>query len=522
MIACIPIKINAKAVFSKFSLSPATSVNFGAMVVNTNIRKDFVLENRGDFEFRYAIVKEPTDGQQKKQGKGGRGSSRAKDGQESLQTSSLFKVEGGRGGGRNKSDVASIRTEVVSGTPRLVLGMFTIHPATGTIPAGQATTITVDCAADKAGKQAVALMIEIGDRCKNDPAIIYTIYGDVLEPAINSIDLGSIFEEHGVCPSLSVMGPQLFHRQGCVGVYGEVERRFAFKSVIVGQTAKARFKIINSTKIPCDAKLAITSTSTKQKGASDVFDIEPRPKCTIPSHSHIFATVTFRPTAIQTYTAGLEVYPDGYKQRGALSFELQGDGNLPQVDVVHPSLKNSMGQPLLLFRRLLTDQTQTLKVSLQNIGTIPAVVQIKTKTGKQHYSVAIPDVDSEVEEGEEDKGREGELQRKDSASSSPLLLHLNVGETQSFLVTFQPQNTEKCRGELILKIRDNHFETISVQLVGEGYQDDVSVENIHGGADRKHFMVAEDVDFKKLQPEEVEGTHMFFVPYLLMLASFCI
>ena len=476
------------------------------MVVNTNIRKDFVLENRGDFEFRYAIVKEPTDEQQKKQGKAGRGSSRAKDGQESQQASSLFKVEGGRGGGRNKSEAASIRTEVVSGTPRLVLGMFTIHPATGTIPAGQATTITVDCAADKAGKQAVALMIEIGDRSKSDPPIIYTIYGDILEPAVNSIDLGSIFEEHGVCPSLSVMGPQLFHRQGCVGVYGEAEKRFAFKSVIVGQTAKARFKIINSTKIPCDAKLAITSTSTKQKNASDVFEIEPRPKCTIPSHSHIFATVTFRPTAIQTYIAGLEVYPDGYKQRGALGFELQGDGNLPQVDVVHPSLKNAKGQPLLLFQRLLTDQTQTLKVGLLNVGTIPAVVQFKTKAGKQHYTVAIPDVDSDIDESKDDKGREDGHKTNGSASSSSPLLHLKVGETRSVLVIFQPQKTGKCRGELVLKIRDNHFETITVQLVGEGYQDDVSIENIHGGADRQ-VMVAEDVDFKKLQPEEVEGMH---------------
>ena len=34
-----------------------------------------------------------------------------------------------------------------------------------------------------------------------------------------------------------------------MGVYGEEERRFLFKSVVVGQTSKARFKISNPNKV---------------------------------------------------------------------------------------------------------------------------------------------------------------------------------------------------------------------------------------------------------------------------------
>ena len=496
MIASIPIKITAKAVFSKFSLSPLSSVNFGAMVVNTKKQCTFTLENRGEFEFKYAII---TDAPQKKPiNKAGRGSRQAKDGgQDSSQASSLFKVEGGRGASKSRTEVASIRTEVISGTQRLVQGMFTIHPATGTIAAGQSTVITVDCAADRPGKQAVVLMIEIGDRSKEEPPIIYRIYGDVLEPAINATDLGSIFEEHGVCQSLGVMGPQLFHRKGCVGVYGETERRFAFKSVIVGQTAKARFKIINSTKIPCDAKLAIASASSKHnKSVADGFEVEPKSKITIPSHSHVFATVTFKPTAIQTYTATFEAYPEGYKQK-TLSFELQGDGNLPQVEISHPSLKNAEGQTLLVFKRLLTDQSQTLRVSLRNVGTISAVVQIRTRSGKQHYTITIPDgaIIDYVTSGNREKQVHGK------GSASPLLsMGLEVGETKDFLVTFCPVTANKCRGELNVRVQDNQFEILSIQLVGEGYQDDISIENIHGGADRE-LPMAEG----KLQTGEIEG-----------------
>ena len=38
-------------------------------------------------------------------------------------------------------------------------------------------------------------------------------------------------------------------KDGCVGVYGENERRFMFKSIIVGHTSKARIKIINPNKV---------------------------------------------------------------------------------------------------------------------------------------------------------------------------------------------------------------------------------------------------------------------------------
>ena len=34
-----------------------------------------------------------------------------------------------------------------------------------------------------------------------------------------------------------------------MGVYGEEERRFLFKSVMVGQTSKAHFKISNPNKV---------------------------------------------------------------------------------------------------------------------------------------------------------------------------------------------------------------------------------------------------------------------------------
>ena len=142
------------------------------------------------------------------------------------------------------------RTEVIGGSQRLVLGMFTISSAMGTILAGQSQLITVDCIADdKPGYREEVLTIEVSDRPKDSLPLNYKICGEVLQPEINTVDVASIFEEHRVVKHLGVLGQYQFHEEDCVGVYGEEQKRFVFKSVIVGQTAKARFKISNFNKV---------------------------------------------------------------------------------------------------------------------------------------------------------------------------------------------------------------------------------------------------------------------------------
>jgi len=42
--------------------------------------------------------------------------------------------------------------------------------------------------------------------------------------------------------------------------------------------------------------------SAKLKAVSEAFDVDPSTKIGIPAHAHIYATVTFRPTAMQVST----------------------------------------------------------------------------------------------------------------------------------------------------------------------------------------------------------------------------
>ena len=142
-----------------------------------------------------------------------------------------------------------VRTEVLTGPQKLILGMYSISPAFGAILPGQTQTITVDCIADKPGLNHENLAIEISDLPRETPPINYRISGEVLVPGIEANDAGLIFEEHRVCKKLGALGQHLFHEQECVGVYGEEDKKFVFKGVIVGKTSVARFRIANPNKV---------------------------------------------------------------------------------------------------------------------------------------------------------------------------------------------------------------------------------------------------------------------------------
>ena len=67
VIANIPIRISAKAVFSQFFISPINDINFGSMVVHSRKSATFTIENKGEFDFRYAVTKKLSAEQQQKQ-----------------------------------------------------------------------------------------------------------------------------------------------------------------------------------------------------------------------------------------------------------------------------------------------------------------------------------------------------------------------------------------------------------------------------------------------------------------------
>lgn len=90
------------------------------------------------------------------------------------------------------------------------------------------------------------------------------------------------------------------------GVYAEDENKFIFNNVIIGRKAKARFKICNTNKVPCDVVFSVKPTNVKRAGQNqDIFEIEPT-RAQISHHSHVYATVTFTPPSMQVRTCPVQ------------------------------------------------------------------------------------------------------------------------------------------------------------------------------------------------------------------------
>lgn len=57
-------------------------------------------------------------------------------------------------------------------------------------------------------------------------------------------------------------------------------------------------------------------------------------------------------------------------------------------------------------------------------------------------------------------------------------LVLHIGESAEFDVVFQPSVIQQIEGLIHLSIMDNQYEETTIQMVGEGYQDDVTLGNL--------------------------------------------
>ena len=51
--------------------------------------------------------------------------------------------------------------------------------------------------------------------------------------------------------------------QDAMGIYVQDENKFIFNNVLVGRSAKARFRLSNPTKVPCDLSLQVKAVLNK-------------------------------------------------------------------------------------------------------------------------------------------------------------------------------------------------------------------------------------------------------------------
>jgi len=176
-IASIPLKITARSVFASYAINPVDDINFGAVHLGQS-KRTFVVENKGEFDFKYTISKlirpaSPSKNEKKKK----------------------FVSRDGSATSR-KPIIAREQTQ----TMKLLHGPFTVYPGFGTVAAGGSSMITVECLIDQPIKFEEFLAIDIADRNPiNHPGgIPYKLLAEGCVPNIDTANIHGIFEEHRV------------------------------------------------------------------------------------------------------------------------------------------------------------------------------------------------------------------------------------------------------------------------------------------------------------------------------------
>ncbi|XP_053911797.1 hydrocephalus-inducing protein homolog [Cuculus canorus] len=363
--AVIPIRVSGKAVFSKYSISPASLINFGVVLKGTRKTHTFTLENKGVLAFKFHICRVPP-----------------KPSAHQLQSVQSCMSEDTRTNAvlakKSKCLLQQDAGPVVA--TRFTLGMFTVYPGFGSIPPGDRQTVTIECRAATLGKCKEHLSIDIQGRNPTDNplGIPYTLFAESCFPAFVVDDIESIFEEHRICGNKKLY--QSLQTVQDKGVFITDENRFIFTNVVVGHQAEARFKIRNVNKVPCDVVLSVKPISTEHKNdIKGIFKVDPLRMC-VPSRSHAFATVTFTPLKAKNYRCTFEASLDIQASPAAtkaqsLTFSITGAGNLPQVTVLRLVLRDEKGNPLLLFKKLLLGDSEELPLVICNSGIVPVQVR---------------------------------------------------------------------------------------------------------------------------------------------------
>jgi hydrocephalus-inducing protein len=443
------VKVNLRAVFTKYTLSPPHGINFGPLMYNTTSNpRVFEIVNTGEFPFNVNVVPYGDD--------------------DAGETKPEEKAKGGKGDAAGKE---------------LKQGNFTITPSCATVEPG--TTLKVEVTFEVVAQRTYVelLAIHITDRDPNDHpgGIPYEIAGESCIPGIVTEDFMSIFEEHKLVASLDphdvennvfAMRDRVFNFGAVIAhMGGEAAAAAAREAVAAASEAdaaggsiqapptkpvlpgvQANLKVTNCNKVPCTINLAM-----KERGASmpagevHPMDIQPK-QLTLPPHEYRYVTVYFTPQRMQRYAASLDVVVQNGSDPRTKHFtcEIRGEGTLPHVMVEAPDALDDAGRPMLTFPRLLLGKTHTLPVTLRNNGIIAATARLEMGPSDA-FSLA-------------------------SGLSSNVVLEPK--RTHTFNVVFKPESTKAFAHELQLMIKHNSFETQSIALAGECYQEDVTFEGL--------------------------------------------
>ncbi|CAN8186518.1 unnamed protein product, partial [Coccothraustes coccothraustes] len=464
----IPIRVSAKAEYSKYSLVPASPTDFGAMIKGTKKSRTVVLKNNGTLSFNFRIRQAPKLAS----------ALESKSSKEGESAPSATKHSKGRKSGSSTQVAISHQALLeLFLQSHLSLGMFTVFPCSGSVRPSGMQLIRVECLAGQEGTCEEQIYIDIMDRDPTDNplGIPYTLIVETCLPGLVE-NVASIFKEYPICSSAN-LDRKLQSVKG-TGLFVRDENRFIFNKVQVGQEAEAHFSICNACRLPCDVVLSIKPLpGEEQSPINNIFKLDPV-KMSLRGSSSAVATVTFTPPDKQSYDCTFEAslaIPKGSVEMKPqiLTFTISGKGQELPVTVVHPRARSKREIAVLRFKRLQLEDTEMLPLVIRNNGIKPVKFMLHLE---DEHGVFLLKGRASTFKRFQTGNVEGDLVRNESKPPKQPYFFLRHGQSAEFNVIFKPTLAQRLEGKIWMLVGDSRLAL--TELVGEGHMDEFTLDGL--------------------------------------------
>ena len=450
----VMINVTVNSVFSKYSIVPIKTINFGPVQFDDPKTRQFEIKNEGIFEFNYTVFDFNDDIRRKEIFDEELAQRQAAEEAAAALAAGVKLKPGQKADPKKKPEPpkAAKKDPKKIELPGLTIGTWNIDPPIGTIAPDSSQTIKVTFkgVSQKLYEQKLGVHISRRDPKDQPKGIVYEVVGESSIPGINTENFESIFEEQIVVPSL--VNSQNMHERVSSNVFSIEEKTFYFGTVVHAKNPKGiqeQFKISNPGKIPCNVKFDVKkrSNSTNEQFA---FKITPAAVSIMPHH-HKYVTVSFEPEIIASYGGLFEAVVEKGEQNlktGRLLFDLRGECALPTLKIEQPKEWADDRTPLLKFPKTRLDKSYILPIVLKNDGQIPATAEFELKP---HESFKFLDQSA---------------------------FTISSKTSSTFHIEFRPKDPGPKQWELIVKTRDNPYENPRLIVRGEGYQEDIIFDGL--------------------------------------------
>ena len=219
--------MNVASYFSKYSINPPKSINFGSLQYNESATRSIEIRNEGQFDFNYEIFEYLQDINKMKAIKEEKDKKEIEEQKRKEQELKELSEGGPKGKKQDKKPKVEDKDKNKKGKGGnedvLTIGKYQIKNFKGVIAPGSSAKIDVIFNAEGQQFCSANLAIDIQGRQPEDNplGIPFDLVAESCIPGIETQDFDSIFEEQTVLPSIS---PDI-NRQNVItsGIYGVVE-----------------------------------------------------------------------------------------------------------------------------------------------------------------------------------------------------------------------------------------------------------------------------------------------------------